>query len=441
MIRILKTLLPSLIIRRYIRALFKKIVQPINRYYENVTIRNTHKLHTKNLKRLREKEKYKVAFFMIFPSNWKYDTVYQLLEKSPFFDPIVIIIPSISWFKNALVEEMEKSEKFCVSMNYNYAITWCQKSNKWIDVKELIKPDIVFFTNPYFLTKKIYYITHFKKCLTCYVPYSIRQETIYKTKFDTYFQNIVWRNYYESTIHLQLAEKYARNKGSNVRVTGYPAIDDIKFANSDKFIWKEQSIEKKKIIWAPHWTIPGIQKTSLDWSCFLIFSEFMLDLAADMENEVQFSFKPHPLLKHVLARSGIWDKAKIKNYYQRWCDLPNGQLDESGYASLFSSSDALIHDSGSFMIEYLAVNKPVLYLHNVEDVAVRFNEYGKLAYDCHYKAYNEQDIRHFIAHTVLRNVDELKTKRENFGNKVLLLNDQSSSQKIVNDILLNLYKI
>lgn len=54
------------------------------------------------------------------------------------------------------------------------------------------------------------------------------------------------------------------------------------------------------------------------------------------------------------------------------------QLDEGEYESLFYYSDAIIHDSSSFLAEYVFTNKPALYLMNPEKINSLVNDFGKI---------------------------------------------------------------
>ncbi len=100
---------------------------------------------------------------------------------------------------------------------------------------------------------------------------------------------------------------------------------------------------------------------------------------------------------------------------------------------LFMTSDAMIHDSASFTVEYLYVNKPVLRTLNGEDLKAQFNKFGIECLKNHYIANSEQEIESFIQN-VLNEIDPLKAQRSAFLRNVLVPAD-SPSRIIVNDIL------
>jgi len=417
-----------------IKNIIRRVLSFISKVYSYYQIKKIHIAHNKTIKHLRKKEKIKVAFFLIFDSSWKYDNVYRLMVANDRFDPVVVICPVINQGLKFMNDEMAKCEDLCIRNGYKYVSSYSKSKDIWINIKYELAPDIIFFTNPHQLTRNEYYITNFLDKLTCYVPYSFRIDYLVELQFNQFFHNVVWRNYYETQIHFDIARKIARNKGINVVVSGYPTIDrnNEKIENNS---WRPQNVHKKKIIWAPHWTIPGYQTTQLDWSCFLDYAECMLGIVKEFEKEVQFAIKPHPFLINILSNNDLWGSEKTKEYFEQWKQLKNCQINDGEYWDLFLNSDALIHDSGSFMAEYLALQKPALYTQNREDVAATFNDFGKLAFECHYKANSENEIRTFIQNIVVNGNDDLAIKRKVFSESYLFSDGVSASQKIVDNLI------
>ena len=101
---------------------------------------------------------------------------------------------------------------------------------------------------------------------------------------------------------------------------------------------------------------------------------------------------------------------------------------------LFCTSDAMIHDCGSFIIEYMYVNKPVMILTDGDRLA-QCNVTATNAYKCHYEGKNEDDILYFIERTVLHGEDTKINMRNAFYEKYLLPPyGESVAQNIINDI-------
>lgn len=436
LLKISKKLIPSKLKILLLKIYFLKISLLIKR-----DIKRSKKNHYKALlnvkKKLNEKEKIKIAFFLINVDSWKLDSVYWAFLNDNIFNPIVIVCPFVNKGQDFLENELKKSIQYCKLKNYNFFIAYNQSEFKTIDIKDNFKPDIVFFTNPNSLTSKEFLIDNYLDVLTCYVPYSFRIDNLFEYDYNNRLVNLVWLNFYESNIHKNLANNFALNKGNNVIVTGFPFLDSYKTNDVGKNVWKNIEKQRIKIIWAPHWTISGFQDTGLDWSCFLDYFDLILEIAQKLENEIQFAMKPHPFLKNILEQDNLWGVEKTEQYFKKWQEFENCQVVNGDYTKLFLQSDALIHDSGSFMVEYLALNKPMAYTVSQKSIKNRFNEFGQIVLSGHSLIYSESDFLNFIEN-LIKGFDPLIEKRaeliseQNFEKNIL------ASQEIVKQLKLKI---
>ncbi|MBO6256020.1 MAG: hypothetical protein J6O49_20655, partial [Bacteroidaceae bacterium] len=124
---------------------------------------------------------------------------------------------------------------------------------------------------------------------------------------------------------------------------------------------------------------------------------------------------------------------KANYYYDQWKSRDNCNYNNGEYTDLFHTSDAMIHDSGSFLTEYLYVNKPVMRTLNDIPLKDQYNSFALKCLDQYYMAHNEQDIEQFIQN-VINEVDPLKEQRTKFVNEVLMPKG-SPSKNIIDDIL------
>lgn len=368
------------------------------------------------LKKLARKEKVNVLLLMYNVDAWKLHCLYQEFEKEKRFTPLVVICPIMTRDNDFLIEKMRDAEKFCRTNKYNYYLAYDFDNSQVIDVRAKLSCDIVFFTNPNLLSGESLYIDNFDDCLTCYVPYSFRIDRLFEYEYNNRTANKAWKCFYETELHKLLAEKHADNKGSNVIVFGFPHLDSLKPGKVDV------SDGRKLIIWAPHWTIKGAQNTGLDWSCFLEYSEFILALAEKYREKVRFVMKPHPFLFDTLRQHKVWGKEKTDEYLRRWEDAENCRIETGDYVSLFFESDALIHDSGSFMTEYLLQNKPMAYTLNDVPLGGRFNAWGEVAIACHELITSMNDFELFIKRVICEK-DVKKCYRSRIINKNLRRNN------------------
>lgn len=381
----------------------------------------------KALLSLKEKKTIKCVFMAIDISAWKYDEVVKRMNKDPRFETIILVCPMVNQGEKIMLSKMKQAVSFYKEKGYNVISSYNESDGSYVNLRSELKPDILFYTNPYYgMIDDRYYITNFTDILTVYVSYYFTCSIDMNFNTNVQLYNIVWRKYVENDYVKNICQKYARNHGRNVVVTGYPGIEALidKHPHIDLF----NKDNRKRIIWAPHHTL---DECVYGHSCFIMYADFFLQMAEKYKDDVILIFKPHPLLKGKLYK--VWGERRTLDYYEKWNMGTNTAINEGEYVNLFLSSDAMIHDSGSFVVEYLYVNKPVMRTINDIPLEKQFNEFALSCLDNYYKAYNEHDIEQFIQN-VIKGVDSLKEQRTKFVNEKLMPKG-SPSQNIIDDIL------
>jgi len=391
--------------------------------------------HNFALKRIREKNQIKVVFFALHAGVWKYDRLYNLMLEHPNFEPSVLVCPVINYGRENMLKEMDICYKMLKDKNYKVSRSYNIKENIYLNVKETINPDIIFYTNPYSgIIDDRYYITNFPDILTCYVPYSsmIIQSN---TQFNKHLCNFLWKSFVENSYSFDMSKKYMTNKGKNVVVSGFPSLDVLLDKSyQPKKVWKND--QKIKIIWAPHHTIEGTE--SINFATFLQFSDFMVELTKKYQEYIQVAFKPHPLLYVKLCK--IWGNDKTEEYYTKWEEMSNTQLETGDYIDLFLTSDAMIFDSCSFLNEYLYTKKPSAFITN-DIVQQQLNDYGLDAFNCHQHVRTEEDITNFIESLKNNNPDPLSAEKDSYYKKYIsMFEEESASERILSEIINSIYK-
>ena len=386
-------------------------------------------IQEQKIKSLRQQDKCHVLFFLQTPSVWKYDSLYKKLESSECFEPLIVVSPynvHLNYDMQECFRVMHQTEDFARESGYNYVCAYDWDKHKWRDIKKQCSPDVVFFTKPYKDTIPAYHIYNYLNTLTLYVPYGINCLNLYRNNYELPFQSLLWKLLVETEFQKQYAEIYEKSHGDNVEIVG--ALAEEKLMQTDyqpQDVWKKQEKRKKRIIWAPHHTVDYL----FNFSNFLNYCEDMLRLAARYKDDVQFAFKPHPVLKFKLIN--LWGLEKTEAYYNRWAQLENGQIEQGDYIDLFKTSDAMIHDSASFTVEYLYAQKPVLFQIRDENVKDEFNSFGQMCLQQHYTAYSIEETEKFIREVVAGN-DPKKAGREQFYKQYLYPKDGvMPSDKIV----------
>jgi hypothetical protein len=359
----------------------------------------------------------KIAFLVMHDSVWKVDNLFKKMMSDPCFDPVIIVTPFISYGENNMFNQMDVTYRFFEEKKYPVIKSYDHKKNQWISFSKQINPDAVFFTNPHPITYDIFYKNIFSKYISYYVPYyyQISKHDNYKMQYDQLFHNSVWKIFSPHRVAFEIHKKFSSNKGSNVELVGYPGTENLIKSKVDKHeeVWKSQSCRKLRIIWAPHHTIDS---PDLPYSNFIKYANFFKKIAHEYSTLIQWAFKPHPILMQKLINHPDWGLEKTLDYWNFWSESEFSQLEESDYSSLFKTSDAMIHDSGSFLVEYFFTGKPVMYLVSNELIKDYFNELGSQAFDNCYHGNNKDDIYRFIK-SLLSGNDEMQISRNIFFQK------------------------
>lgn len=384
---------------------------------------------------LRKKEHIRTVFMLSDVSLWKTEGLFIAMREHPRFLPILAVTPM-----NA-VPASEPNKRYNRLKDYLH-----EKGYDFVEINKdnfkSLNPDIILYQQPYegFLPKELSFREVINNALVVDVTYgSHTLSATPKNSFiaDQPLHRYAWQLYMENNETLECG-KYTLLKGSNMVVTGVPMqdllISSIGLKNTS---WKSQSSKKKRIIWAPHHTLPikGAYNF-INLSTFLDVYEIMLEMADKYKDAVQFAFKPHPFLKKKLYY--YWGKEKTEAYYAEWSNRENTQISEGEYLNLFSNSDALIHDCNSFLVEYCYTCKPCLFLihpHNINKQLDELNDFGKRVFRMHDFGISRDDIEAFVLR-VVSGEDMRKHERESlFINYLCPPHNKTASENIINAIL------
>lgn len=390
----------------------------------------TKRKQRKALEKLKNKQQLNCVFFALESSVWKYDRIYNIMLKDKRFNPIIVVCPVVNYGIDAMLIKMERCYMFFRDKGYNVIKSYNKNKNEYLNPR-ILNPDIILYTNPYkSLIDSRYYITNFLDILTVYVPYFMNCSIVKGFSSNQPLHNLVWRKYVETDFEYKLAQIEQDRHGENVVNTGYPGIELLidKRYKPISNPWKLDDPKLKRIIWAPHHTI---KRSMYGHSCFLEYCDFMLEMAKKYEKYAQFVFKPHPILKTKLQQ--LWGEEKTDLYYSKWIEMPNATIHENDYIDLFLTSDAMIHDSGSFIVEYLYVNKPVMRTINDMPLSEQFNGFGLECLEQYYLSKTKEDVEEFIKN-VVEGVDAMKEKRTKFIEEKLMPKG-SPSQNVIDDII------
>lgn len=389
--------------------------------------------HCRHLRRLaarmQQKEVITVAFMVMDLPCWKCDSVFQLMLQHPRFRPVIWMIPeSQIQDEDEHLRNLQSMRTYFSERGYEVAEFFSLEQ-----MREQYAPDVVFLAKPG-LGVTPWNARNMENELVCYVPYCYQNTR----RLDFLFgqECYTWRNFYTTQGIRRLTAHIMTNGAANVVAVGSPSADHYWQTGTDeeKTVWKDCGEGKKRVIWAPHWSIGSVSWYSV--ATFLELAEGMLQLAEKYADRIQWAFKPHPLLRDTLYQHPEWGKNKTDAYYERWASMPNSQLEMGDYVHLFKQSDAMVHDSGSFIMEYLLADKPCMYLQRKGGFQ-DFNEDTRQALACYQKGTCVEEVEAFLLDLLRGAPDPMAETRARYREQYLKPpgGAASSAQLIVNDLL------
>ncbi len=390
----------------------------------------------KQVETLKTKDVIKIVFIVINIPMWKYQPLYDLLKKNPRFKLYIVISPSVKYSYEEQCRDAQMMRIFFEERGMDYVDWDIENHGEPVDIRKEIDPDILFYTQPgVHAFAKPHSFRRFKDKLLCYTFYGF--VTVNTRHFyDREFLNLAWKLYYPMEIQRKMARLYAERRDANVVVSGYSEYDRF-VTGPFKNVWKANGKHVKKVIWAPHFTI---SKSLIDGfaprSNFLWMADLMIELADKYSGQLQFAFKPHPRLLSELYNHKDWGKEKADAYYEKWREMPNGQLETGDFVDLFHFSDAMIHDSDSFVIDYLYFGKPEMFV--TKDINIQkqeADELGAMAYDNIYIGTTKEDIIRFFEKVVIEGNDSMcEARKKVVDSRLLPPNGRLASENMYLDL-------
>ena len=115
-------------------------------------------------------------------------------------------------------------------------------------------------------------------------------------------------------------------------------------------------------------------------------------------------------------------------------------MDDGGYAGFFAASDGMVLDSGSFLGEYMAFNKPMCFMNRnrtTEELFNLYNDFGKELLSAVDIADTWEEVEHFLDGMILVS-DEKSQARKALIRKHFNVNrgrvGEAMSLAILNDL-------
>ena len=193
--------------------------------------KNTKKVIQK-LKKIDKKRALKVVFHVYDHCKWKSQAIYNLMLKDEHFEPIIVVSKNSALQDNPnyqTKEDVINTYNFFKKQNMNVEYGYDIEKDFFIPL-EKFKPDIIFYTHPYFVQTQQGPVICSKFSLTYYIPYFIANTNSW-VDFDLRFHHYIHKHYVlneEIKIEYENGQKH---KSNNFVVAGHPILDSYKKNN------------------------------------------------------------------------------------------------------------------------------------------------------------------------------------------------------------------
>lgn len=372
---------------------------------------------------IKKKSVIRILFITTEVRGWKGLPLYLKMLDNPRFEPVIGVGTNPKY-----PEAQYELINYLKQRNFSYY----DFNNPNLSI-DSVNPDFVIYDGPYedAYPRNLRFSNNLNQVfLGC--DYCINT-TKHIVHLDHPWYDYCWQFYVEHEDVAKRKREILGSRARNIKVTGVPIQDELLLPKENfEDPWIDKS-GKKRIIYAPHHSFKGVNGDGIEFATFLDYGEVMLEFAEKYSDYITIAFKPHPFLYIRLLK--IWGKQRTDSYYQRWSDLQNTQFENGEYLGLFKYSDAIIHDSASFIVEYLYIDKPSMFLladsNNIDDMF----DYVKECYYSHEHGYNKEDIETFIEN-VIKGVDNKHEQRHNcIIHNLMPPNGATACENIINMIL------
>lgn len=379
----------------------------------NIKIILTHKNYKKSLKRLKNdfgKRKLNVCFLNSENSKWVYQSLYNQLQTSDYFEPLVIATIDKNFSENDL-NKLQTNYEFFKSKGINVEYGFDITDKTHIPLSKY-SPDIIFYQEPWHLPRNQQPSQTSKYALCCYCSYGTGT-TNGRNEYCARFFKEVWKYFLDNNFVKQVLIKHGINE-ENLFVTGSIKLDAyLNPVNTTKQVWTTNNF---RIIYAPHFSFN--KDSILKFGTFDIYYKFFMEFAK-AHPEIEFIFKPHPSLRKTIIEQKLMTEEETDKYYNFWNYSENTHLyDKGDYFDIFRTSDLMITDCNSFLTEYLPTQKPVIRL--ISHKSAGLNEFGEEISRGYYNIYNPDELKTALKNLIVNKQDNLKETRKKCLEKLIM---------------------
>jgi hypothetical protein len=363
------------------------------------------------------------------PSFWNmFESLYRTVKEDSGFSVNVVAMPynhsslPKGQFKDAGMLDFLQAKGIEAIQGYS------PEQNKWVN-PAVLQPDYVFFQNPYELFPRMWsaeYVSLIAR--VCYIPYAtcILKGHIHAVVHPPGFLKFTHLIFTENTdTRMMLKEKFNGEPWldlDHIVGVGNPKLEYLANAPFPQAsVWRRGVDPKiKRILWTPRWNTGEGNCHFFDYKGY--FEAFCAEHA-----EVDFALRPHPLCFQNFLKTGEMTKEELSEMELHYAQTPNMVIDKTGgYENSFLTSDILISDVSSLLMEYIVIGKPIIYTHRVD----HFNDLWRHLSSGFYWVRNKSELANTLK-MLLAGDDPLQQTRMKLKEQLLGMQKGGSSKLIM----------
>lgn len=429
-IRILTALIPVKRVRRRLRDRWMAAARARRLARVLPVVRARYAAHVDACReKLARGERLRVAFLVCDASMFSAEPVFAKMRGDPRFDCFIAVAPRVTrgeaFLRDTLAKTVDTlSERYPQAVRAHYDLDSGRA--------ESLDADLVFSsvlyedqTLPDYTVERLS-----RRALVAILYYGYGGLFFTNGKKTPFLPNVTFAWRYFVSNEATRALSVARNPAlaENVRVVGYCKMDRLASM-------RPRARARRRVLLCPHHTI-NREADGLALSTFLQHAGMYLKLPV-LFPEIDFVFRPHPLLFPRLATAKWWGTEKTEAYRAKMASYPNVEFQQGGdYFETFADSDALVHDCGSFLAEYFYTGRPQCYL-LADDATVdrQFLPFSRRLLEHVDRAYTDDDVVAFIRRVVVEGVDPRKAARDEFAEREVCVNHPHAADAVLAEVL------
>ena len=416
------------------KKVLKKIRKTLRKFIQRVFhLDEIYRYRAKRLFKKRAQKKKKngdpitVSFVCHDPALWTmFESLYNAMEKDLRFYPQVIVLSKREDIKRRGTLCNAEMIKYCKKHRLNMVEGFDVSRMKWRNPTHF-DSDYLFFQTPYSFFSKAWSIKQVSRfSRVCYLPYGFALfEWFDSSNFPVMFLQHTHFIFNENEITLKHLKKMCRDKlwfsKSHTLVTGYPKLDY--FDTSKKLnptVWKRGlSSDVKRILWTPRWT-------TSEGNCHFFEYKDFFHTFCDEHKKIDFVFRPHPLCFQNFLKTGELSEKELENMRLKYTSSSTMSIDENyDYQDTFLTSDILISDISSMLIEYFITGKPIIYTYKIGF----FNDFGKEFEQGFYWVKNKAELRETL-NMLIQGNDPLFERRKRIIQEMIYRPEGGAGERI-----------